>query len=242
MIVLDRPNPIGGDGGRRAGPRRRTSRSFIAYHALPVRHGMTVGELARLFNAERTIGADLTRHPLRGLAAGRPLRPDGPALGQPVAQHAEPDRGAPLSRRRPPRGDATSRPAAAPTRRSSASAPPGSSRAAFAAALNDLGLPGVRFVPIRFTPKERQYAGEECGGVQIVVTDWAAVEPVDVGVGLAVVLRRLYRDGWKPDGFLRMLADRDGYRAPARGRDVAAIRAAWAERTGGVPADSGRNT
>ena len=68
LFVLDRPNPIGGVAV--AGPVRDAEfESFIAHHALPVRHGMTVGELARLFNAERKIGADLTVDPLRGLAA-----------------------------------------------------------------------------------------------------------------------------------------------------------------------------
>ena len=65
VVVLDRPNPIGGVAV--AGPVRDADfASFIAYHALPVRHGMTVGELARLFNAERTIGADLTVIPCEG--------------------------------------------------------------------------------------------------------------------------------------------------------------------------------
>ena len=65
VIVLDRPNPIGGEAV--AGPVRDADfASFIAHHALPVRHGMTVGELARMFNAERSIGADLTVIPVEG--------------------------------------------------------------------------------------------------------------------------------------------------------------------------------
>ncbi len=67
VYVLDRPNPIGGEAV--AGPVRDDEfASFIAHHALPVRHGMTVGELARLFNAERSIGADLHVVRVRGLA------------------------------------------------------------------------------------------------------------------------------------------------------------------------------
>ena len=75
--MLDRPNPIGGVAVD--GPVRDAGlESFIAYHALPVRHGMTVGELARLFNAERKIDADLDVVEVRGLAARRPVRPDRP--------------------------------------------------------------------------------------------------------------------------------------------------------------------
>ena len=63
--MLDRPNPIGGRAV--SGPvRDEEFASFIAYHPLPVRHGMTVGELARLYNAERKIGASLEVIPCRG--------------------------------------------------------------------------------------------------------------------------------------------------------------------------------
>src|SRR5262249_35663205 len=65
LVVLDRPNPIGGTAV--SGPVRDDEfASFIAYHALPVRHGMTVGELARLFNAERKLNADLRVIPCEG--------------------------------------------------------------------------------------------------------------------------------------------------------------------------------
>src|SRR5262249_23498487 len=65
VVVLDRPNPIGGHAV--AGPLRDNDlASFVAYHALPVRHGMTVGELARLYNTERKIGASLEVIPCRG--------------------------------------------------------------------------------------------------------------------------------------------------------------------------------
>jgi uncharacterized protein YbbC (DUF1343 family) len=98
---------------------------------------------------------------------------------------------------------------------------------ALARALNELHLPGVRFVPIRFVPKERQHAGKECGGVQIIVTNWSEFDPIDAGVGMAVVLRRLYREEWQPAGFLRMLADREAYDRLLDGHDLATIRSTW---------------
>ena len=74
VVVLDRPNPIGGVAVD--GPVRDPDfASFIAYHAVPVRHGMTVGELARMYNGERSIGRRPDGHPLRRVAAVRPLRP-----------------------------------------------------------------------------------------------------------------------------------------------------------------------
>jgi uncharacterized protein YbbC (DUF1343 family) len=99
--------------------------------------------------------------------------------------------------------------------------------AAFSADLNALRLPGVRFVPVRFSPMVRQYAGQDCGGVQIQITDWEAIDPLDVGVGLAIVLHQRYADQWEDAGFLRMIADRATVEALRAGKDLTAIRARW---------------
>src|SRR5262249_18990790 len=64
MVVLDRPNPINGVAVQ--GPISREAESFVNYHSVPVRHGMTLGELARLFNGERKIGAELEVVPVQG--------------------------------------------------------------------------------------------------------------------------------------------------------------------------------
>lgn len=71
---------------------------------------------------------------------------------------------------------------------------------AFALALNDQGLSGVRFVPNRFTPDERQYAGQDCGGVRIILNDWKRFDPIDLDLTLAVVLRRSTRTSGSPKG------------------------------------------
>jgi uncharacterized protein YbbC (DUF1343 family) len=82
-------------------------------------------------------------------------------------------------------------------------------------------------VPIRFTPRERQYAGRDCGGVQILITDRDAFEPLTLGIGLAVVLHEDYPKDWEPSGFLKMIADRATYDALLEGRGVAEIVASW---------------
>ena len=63
-------------------------------------------------------------------------------------------------------------------------------------------------LPIRFTPRERQYGGRECGGVQIAIDDWGAFEPLTLGIGLAAVLHELYPKDWEPAGLLKLLAHR----------------------------------
>jgi uncharacterized protein YbbC (DUF1343 family)/CubicO group peptidase (beta-lactamase class C family) len=225
VIVLDRPNPI--NGVSVAGPIRDADfASFIAHHALPVRHGMTVGELAKLFNAERSINADLTVIPCEGWRRGDLFDRTGllwinpspnmrslneallyPGIGLLEASNL-----------------ATGRGTDTPFERVGA---PWIDPRTFARSLNELELPGVRFVPIRFTPKERQFANTECGGVQVLVTDRAVFDPLDTGIGMAVVLRRLYRETWKPAGFLRMLADRDGCSHLLEGEGISSIRASW---------------
>lgn len=225
VVVLDRPNPIGGLAV--AGPVRDPEfESFIAHHALPVRHGMTVGELARLFNAERGIGADLAVIPCEGWRRGDLFDRTGllwvnpspnirsltealiyPGVGLLEASNL-----------------ATGRGTDTPFERLGA---PWIDPVAFALELNARGLPGARFVPARFTPAERQYKGEECGGVLVEITDQGRFEPVRLGLAIALTLRKLYPDEWKPRGFARMVADRATDAAVRAGRDLDEVEALW---------------
>jgi uncharacterized protein YbbC (DUF1343 family) len=97
----------------------------------------------------------------------------------------------------------------------------------FAAALNAQAVPGVRFVPIYFTPSQRQYAGVRCGGVFILITDWSHVEPITLGLTLAVQLRAHYPEAWRPEGLLRLLANRAAYQDILDGKPVEAIVTRW---------------
>jgi uncharacterized protein YbbC (DUF1343 family) len=89
VLVLDRPNPI--DGLDVEGPILDSSMtSFTGYFPMPVRHGLTLGELARVFNAERQLGARLSIVPVEGVASRRVVRPDGVTLEQSLAEHSRP--------------------------------------------------------------------------------------------------------------------------------------------------------
>ncbi len=225
LYVLDRPNPIGGLDV--AGPVRDPEfASFIAFHELPVRHGMTVGELARLFNAERKIGADLRVVACEGWRRGDLYDRTGllwvnpspnmrslteallyPGVGLLEASNL-----------------ATGRGTDTPFERVGA---PWIEPRKLAEKLNALDLPGVRFLPVKFTPKERQYAGKECGGVFIMITERERFEPVSLGIGFACVLHSLYPKDWEPAGFLKMLADQAAYQAILDGRGVREVEAGW---------------
>jgi uncharacterized protein YbbC (DUF1343 family) len=225
MVVLDRPNPIGGV--RVDGPvRGEGHESFIAYHAIPLVHGMTVGELARLFNAERGIGAELivvpcagwTRDVLydaTGLLWVNPspnMRSLTEALLYPGVGMLE---GTNL---------ATGRGTDTPFERLGA---PWIEPVSFAAALNARRLSGVRFVPIRFTPSERQYAGEECGGVFVQIVDREAFDPLELGLGIASTLRTAYPDRWDPEKLKAFVADDATYEKIVAARSIDEIRAGW---------------
>jgi uncharacterized protein YbbC (DUF1343 family) len=187
---------------------------------------MTVGELAKMFNAERSIGADLTVIPVEGWRRSDTFDRTGlewtnPSPNMRSLTEAMLYPGVGLLEAS---NLATGRGTDTPFERLGA---PYIDDRAFARALNERGLPGVRFVPVRFTPRERQFAGRECRGVQIAITDWSTFEPVDLGVSIAITLRSMYPKAWEPAGFLKMLADRDAYEALLAGGDLAAIKATW---------------
>ena len=225
VFVLDRPNPIGGQAV--SGPLRdQEFESFIAYHALPVRHGMTVGELALLYNTERKIGASLEVIKCRGWS--RNVLYDGTGL---LWINPSPNiRSLTEALLYPGVGLleatnlATGRGTDTPFERVGA---PWIEPGTFAAALNSDAVPGVRFVPIFFTPRERQYTCRRCGGVQILVTRWPEFDPLRLGMTLATRLRKMYPNDWQPEGLLRLLCDRATYEKIIAGSPVEAIMARW---------------
>ena len=225
IFVLDRPNPIGGTVV--AGPvRDEDLESFIAFHRLPVRHGMTIGELAGMFNVERQVNADLTVIRCQGWRRSMIFDETGllwvnPSPNMRSLTEAMLYPGVGLLEAT---NIATGRGTDTPFERVGA---PWIDPQRWAAELNAEGLAGVRFVPIRFSPSERQYAGEDCGGVYLIISDWDAFDPIELGIGLAVTLRRLYPEQWKPEALNRLMTNRAAYDAIVGGADLRAVQRTW---------------
>lgn len=191
FFVLDRPNPVTGlvvEG--EVSP-------INSFHALPLRHGMTAGELARMFNAERKMGVDLTVIPMEGWfreqwfdATGLPWTNPSPNMRNLTAATLYPGVGLLENAVSVAWGiDSLGRRSDSPFEVIGA---PYVDDVRLAAELNRAALPGIRFVPIRFTPTAREFQGQLCGGVYMLVLDRDALRPVDVGLLLIAILQRLY--------------------------------------------------
>ena len=96
-----------------------------------------------------------------------------------------------------------------------------------AATLNAAGIPGVRFLPVRYTPTASVFAGKECGGVQILVTDRDRLQVLDIGLALATTLQRLHPEDLRLARMDRLMGDADTLKAIREARPVAEIRAGW---------------
>jgi uncharacterized protein YbbC (DUF1343 family) len=186
-IVCDRPNPIGGVAveGPMLGP---GFESFVGLYPIPMRHGMTIGELARLFNDHFAIGADLTVMPMEGWrremyhdTAGAPWvmpSPNMPTLDSAIAYPGTVlFEGTSASE-----GRGTTRPF-------ELVGAPGVRAELFADQMNRLSLAGVFFRPAVFEPTFHKHAHRTCGGCQIHVRDRRVFRPVLTGVALVAALR-----------------------------------------------------
>jgi uncharacterized protein YbbC (DUF1343 family) len=98
---------------------------------------------------------------------------------------------------------------------------------AFADYLNARLIAGVRFVPVTFTPTSAAYAGQACGGVNMIVTDRNVLDAPELGIELAGALQKLYSDHWHLDKMLGLLANQDVFDALARGDDPRNIAQSW---------------
>jgi uncharacterized protein YbbC (DUF1343 family) len=225
VVVLDRPNPIGGAAVE--GPVLDTKlESFTGYHALPLRHGLTVGELARLFNRERKVGADLEVIPAQGWRRADLYDRTGllwvnpsPNMRSLAAALLYPGIGL-LETTNVSVGRGTDRPF-------EQFGAPWIDGRRLAAALTAARLPGARFVPVRFTPASSTHAGKECGGVQIFIDDWRQFEALPVGLAIASQLRRLYPEQWQVKGYGRLLAHPPTLEALQRGDSPEQIMKLW---------------
>ncbi len=229
FVVLDRPNPIGGVAVQ--GPvLDEGQQSFVGCHPLPVRHGMTVGELARMIADESHLQLALTVIPVehwrRSMlwdATGLTWIDPSPNMRSLTQALLYPGIGL-LETTNVSVGRGTDRPF-------EILGAPYIDEREFARQLRGLSLPGLTFVPRRFTPNASKFAQESCGGVDIIVTDWQRVEPVRAGLAVAWVLRKRYPEHWEIDRLPRLLGDRATFDAL---RERAPLSAVWAIGVGEV--------
>jgi uncharacterized protein YbbC (DUF1343 family)/CubicO group peptidase (beta-lactamase class C family) len=226
VFVLDRPNPI--NGYAIEGPSLdKAMMGFTGYFpAMPVRHGMTFGELARLLNGENKIGAALTVVPMRHWdrntwfdETGLPWINPSPNMRNLLQATLYPGIGA-IEGTNISVGRGTDTPF-------EQIGAPWIDGVQLADAMNARTLPGITFYPVRFTPTSSKYAKEECQGVFMVVTDRLALRPVRVGVELAAMLRKLYGARYEIETAERLFGSKDGISRILAGDDPAAVAASW---------------
>jgi uncharacterized protein YbbC (DUF1343 family) len=207
FFVLDRPNPLGGEIVE--GPMLDADKTnFVGYFPLPVRYGLTIGELAQLFNAENHIGVDLHVIAMKNWhrnyffeSTGIKWIPPSPNLrttkgsilypGIEILQNA---------------GVSVGRGTQTPFEEFGA---PWLNGDDVASALNGRHLPGLHFTAQPFIPIVGLYSGERCGGVAVRITERGAVRSMRMGLEIAMILHRLYPQQFDPEKLLLLIGNSD---------------------------------
>jgi len=225
IVILDRPNPLGGAfvQGPLPDPGRE---SFVCYGRVPIRHGMTSGELAKMYNSERKIGAKLTVVAMRGWQRGDWFDSTGrlwinpspnmrslteatlyPGIGLIEGTNISVGRGT----------DTPFEIVGAPWIHATE----------LAEYLNAREIRGVRFVPVEFTPTASVYASQHCGGVNLIVTDRNQVDGPELGMEIAAALLALYPAQYKVDAIDQLLVNSSILSAMKSGHDPHRIEQDW---------------
>ena len=230
IFVLDRPNPINGTYVQ--GPISDKGReSFINYGQIPIRHGMTIGELARFYNSERGIHARLKVVAMEGWQRGDWLDSTGvlwvnpspnmrslteaalyPGVGMLEATNVSVGRGT----------DTPFEVLGAPWIQA----------LELAAYLNGRAIGGVRFVAVEFTPQSDVYAQKKCGGVNILVSDRNALDAPELGMEIASALHGLYPDQFEMKNLDRLMLNQAGAVAISGGEDPRRVWMDWIDAIG----------
>ncbi len=226
IVILDRPDPINGSFVQ--GPVSDADHSsYTGFMPLPVRHGMTMGELARYFNGEGHLGASLTVVPMKGWQRGdwydstsllwvnpspnlRTLNEATmyPGLGMIESSNISVGRGTdtPFAWVGAPWIDATQ----------------------FASALNHRMIPGIRFMAVEFTPHAPYpYAGQVCNGVQFVITNRNELNVPEVGIEIASMLYKMYPTQYHLDAIAPLLANQGTLKALQDHEDPQTVADSW---------------
>jgi uncharacterized protein YbbC (DUF1343 family) len=226
MVVLDRPNPIG---HYVDGPiADKDKLGFTAYGPIPVAHGMTMGELARYFNAEYHINADLTvvpcenwRHDFWWDQTGLTWGNSSPNMRNTTAALLYTGLCL-LEATNTSVGRGTNQPF-------ELFGAPWIDGRKLSAALNAQNIPGLRFVPIEFTPTASKFKGEACQGLYVIVTDRNALQPVRAGTTIVWQLRQLFGEKFEFDKVNRLLKNDAAMAAIKNATDPKTIPQVWAK-------------
>ncbi len=225
IVVLNRPNPI--NGAYVQGPVSDAGQeSFVNYYAVPVRHGMTIGELAKLYNGERHINANLTVIPMRGWMRGDWFDSTSQLWVNPSPNLHD-------------LNQVTLYPGVAMIEATNVSVGRGTdspfevvgapwvSAKRLAAYLNQRNIAGVRFVPITFTPVSGPYAHQECEGVNIIITNREVLDAPELGLELASALHDAAPVGFDIGRMKPLLANQAAFTALQAGEDPRRIADDW---------------
>jgi len=225
FFVLDRVNPINGvtiDGPVLAG-----KTSFVGYHPIPLRYGMTEGELAQMFKAERHLdNLDLTVIKCEGWKrdqffdqTAQPWMPPSPNMRSVTEAILYPGVGM-LEYCQLSVGRNTGTPF-------EIIGAPYIHDIKLADELNKQNLPGVRFVPIRFTPPEYIFKNQSCAGVNIILTDREKCNVIDIGISIAKILNRWYPEQFEIKKMKRLIANPATLEAIEADKPLTEIKALW---------------
>jgi uncharacterized protein YbbC (DUF1343 family)/CubicO group peptidase (beta-lactamase class C family) len=225
FMVLDRPNPLGGI--EVAGPVLDLGKeSFVGFHPISVQHGMTVGELALMFREELQLSLQLEIIPCqdwedrRSLEkTGLPWVPPSPNMRRFNAARLYPGIGL-LEMTNLSVGRGTDTPF-------EWIGAPWIDGVALAEHLNHAALPGVAFIPVRFTPASSKYQEVECQGVSFVITQNERFNSLKLGWAVATALRDLYPNDWETKNYARLLGDSLVYEAFQAGKTAEEIETSY---------------
>jgi uncharacterized protein YbbC (DUF1343 family) len=227
VIVLDRPNPITGSFVQGPIP-EPGHESFTNYNSVPVRHGMTMGELAKMFNSEHGINAHLQVVPLEGWMRGDWYDSTGLSWINPSPNLRS------LT-------EATLYPGVALVEGTNVSVGRGTDTPfellgapwingrELAQYLNARNISGVRFVPVSFTPSASTHAGQKCQGINIILIERNAFDAPELGVELASALHQIYPAQFQMERMIELLANQSVYDAIVKGENPQRIAEDWRE-------------
>ena len=225
VFVLDRPNPI--NGVTVEGAIADVDKlSFVVSHTVPVRHGLTIGEFAQMVNAEKKLGADLRVIKMENWSremwfdqTNQTWTNPSPNMRSLTEATLYPGIGL-LETTNLSVGRGTDTPF-------EIVGAPYIDGQKLAAYLNEKNLGGVRFVPIKFTPNASVFKGEQCGGINIIITNRAEFQIVRTGIEIALALRNIFPNDWKLDNYNRLLANDETLELVRRGATAETIETAW---------------